>query len=178
MPNKKPITSKPANRFCDLIGLRFTEMEKGFCRTELVITDSHLNPYGTLHGGVVYSLADTGMGGALSTLLEDDEQCSTIEIKINYLKSMRAGRLHESDHPLSALQESARVCNLRLAVLEWPYREENIGPPLEHRIKPGHLQEMAATSGFSRVKTIPLKYLNLYLLDCQPEYSASANHPG
>jgi acyl-CoA thioesterase len=93
MPNKKPITSKPANRFCDLIGLQFTEMEKGFCRTELVITDSHLNPYGTLHGGVVYSLADTGMGGALSTLLEDDEQCSTIEIKINYLKSMRAGRL-------------------------------------------------------------------------------------
>jgi SAM-dependent methyltransferase len=74
--------------------------------------------------------------------------------------------LHESDHPLSALQESARVCNLRLAVLEWPYREENIGPPLEHRIKPGHLQEMAATSGFSRIKTIPLKYLNLYLLDC------------
>lgn len=93
MPKKISETSKPANRFCDLIGLHFTEMEKGFCRTELMITDFHLNPYGTLHGGVVYSLADTGMGGALSTLLEDDEQCATIEIKINYLKSMRSGRL-------------------------------------------------------------------------------------
>ena len=93
MPPKNPKPTKPTNRFCDLIGLYFTEMEKGFCRTELMITDFHLNPYGTLHGGVVYSLADTGMGGALSTLLEDDEQCATIEIKINYLKSMRSGRL-------------------------------------------------------------------------------------
>jgi acyl-CoA thioesterase len=93
MSQKKSATSKPTNRFCDLIGLHFTAMEKGFCRTELMITDSHLNPYGTLHGGVVYSLADTGMGGSLSTLLEEDEQCATIEIKINYLKSMRSGRL-------------------------------------------------------------------------------------
>ena len=93
MPEKNDKSSKPANRFCDLIGLQFTEMEKGFCRTELMITDSHLNPYGTLHGGVVYTLADTGMGGALSTLLEEDERCSTIEIKINYLKSVHAGRL-------------------------------------------------------------------------------------
>ncbi len=92
MPQKES-TPKPINRFCDLIGLHFTEMEKGFCRTELIITDSHLNPYGTLHGGVVYSLADSGMGGALSTLLEDDERCATIEIKINYLKSMGSGRL-------------------------------------------------------------------------------------
>jgi acyl-CoA thioesterase len=93
MPNKIPKSSKIVNRFCDLIGLQFTEMEKGFCRTELSITDAHLNPYGTLHGGVVYTLADTGMGGALSTLLADDEKCSTIEIKINYLKSRRSGKL-------------------------------------------------------------------------------------
>ena len=93
MPEKKSTTSKSVNRFCDLIGLQYTEMEKGFCRTELSITDGHLNPYGTLHGGVVYSLADSGMGGALSTLLEDDERCSTIEIKINYLTFMKSGRL-------------------------------------------------------------------------------------
>jgi acyl-CoA thioesterase len=93
MTKKISKSLKPVNRFCDLIGLQFTEMEKGFCRTELKITDSHLNPYGTLHGGVVYSLADTGMGGALSTLLEEDERCSTLEIKINYLKSMRSGLL-------------------------------------------------------------------------------------
>jgi ubiquinone/menaquinone biosynthesis C-methylase UbiE len=73
--------------------------------------------------------------------------------------------LHESEHPLSALQESGRVCSLRAAVLEWPYQEGSYGPPLEHRIKPDHLQELAAASGFPRIKTFPLKYLSLYLLD-------------
>ena len=77
----------------ELIGLKFIKMEKGFSRSELCISDSLLNPYDTLHGGVVYSLADTGMGGALSSCLEEDERCSTIEIKINYLKSVRSGRL-------------------------------------------------------------------------------------
>ena len=64
-----------------------------------------------------------------------------------------------------AFRESARVCTLRVAILEWPYREGGYGPPLEHRIKPDRLQEMAAPSGFPRIKTIPLKYLNLYLLE-------------
>jgi acyl-CoA thioesterase len=93
MLEKIPDPAKSVKRFCDLIGLRFTELEKGFCRTDLTITDFHLNPYGTLHGGVIYAMADTGMGGALSTELEEDQQCSTIEIKINYFKSVRSGRL-------------------------------------------------------------------------------------
>jgi len=93
MPEKKLSMAKPANGFLDLIKLQFTERSKGFCRTEITITDSHLNPYGTLHGGVVYSLVDTGVGGALSTLLEEGERCSTVEIKINYIRSLGSGRL-------------------------------------------------------------------------------------
>jgi acyl-CoA thioesterase len=93
MSNKISKTPKPARRFLELIGLNFTKKEKGFSRSELTITDSLLNPYDTLHGGVVYSMADTGMGGALSTSLEEDERCSTLEIKINYIKSMRSGTL-------------------------------------------------------------------------------------
>ncbi len=85
--------SKPTKRFLELIGLKFIKREKGFCRSELFITASLLNPYDTVHGGVVYSMADTGMGGALSTCLEEDERCSTLEIKINYLKSVHSGRL-------------------------------------------------------------------------------------
>ncbi len=73
--------------------------------------------------------------------------------------------LHESEHPPLALRESARVCSHRLAILEWPFREEGYGPPLEHRIKSEQLQEWAAASGFPQLKTIPLKVLTLYLLD-------------
>jgi ubiquinone/menaquinone biosynthesis C-methylase UbiE len=73
--------------------------------------------------------------------------------------------LHETEHPLETLQESGRVCILRTAVLEWPYHEGGYGPPLEHRIKPDYLQELSAATGFHRIKTIPLKFLSLYLLE-------------
>ena len=73
--------------------------------------------------------------------------------------------LHESEQPLLTLQESARVCTLRVAVLEWPYKEEGFGPPLKHRIEPEQFKGLAASSGFSRIRTIPLKYLSLFLLD-------------
>ena len=35
---------------------------------------------------MVYSLADTGMGGTLTSVLPDGRYCATIEIKIAYLK--------------------------------------------------------------------------------------------
>jgi ubiquinone/menaquinone biosynthesis C-methylase UbiE len=73
--------------------------------------------------------------------------------------------LHESEQPLLTLKESARVCTLRVAVLEWPYREEGYGPPLKHRIAPEQFKSLAESSGFSRIRTIPLKYLSLFLLD-------------
>ncbi len=73
--------------------------------------------------------------------------------------------LHESEQPLETLKESARVCTLRTAVLEWPYEEGKYGPPLEYRIEPEQLQSLAASAGFSRIRTIPLKLLSLYLLD-------------
>jgi uncharacterized protein (TIGR00369 family) len=46
-----------------------------------------------VHGGVVYSLVDYAMGGALTSRLEPGERCATIEIKINYLAPVPDGRL-------------------------------------------------------------------------------------
>ncbi len=79
--------------FADLIGLEVTSRGEGECITELAIDDRHLNPNNVVHGAVIYALADTGMGGALTTLLDDTEFCSTIEIKINYFRPGVSGRL-------------------------------------------------------------------------------------
>ncbi|WP_028402168.1 PaaI family thioesterase [Ectobacillus panaciterrae] len=46
----------------------------------------HANPMGTLHGGVLSAIADTAMGLAYATTLDEDETFTTIELKINYLK--------------------------------------------------------------------------------------------
>ena len=59
----------------------------------LEVREELMNPNGILHGGVVYSMADTGMGAALHSLLPADEMCATIEIKIVYLKTVISGTL-------------------------------------------------------------------------------------
>ena len=41
----------------------------------------------------MFTLADTGMGAALFSVLGPDERCSTIEIKINYFKPVLEGTI-------------------------------------------------------------------------------------
>jgi ubiquinone/menaquinone biosynthesis C-methylase UbiE len=73
--------------------------------------------------------------------------------------------LHEVDDPAITLKEASRVCKKRIAVLEWPYREEEIGPPLHHRLKPEDVGAAALKVGLKSVKPIILKSLVLYLID-------------
>jgi acyl-CoA thioesterase len=79
--------------FGELIGFQFTKMRKGYSQCVLKVNDKLFNPHGVLHGGVLYSMADTGMGGALYSLLDKSELCATIELKINYFKSVKSGNV-------------------------------------------------------------------------------------
>jgi acyl-coenzyme A thioesterase PaaI-like protein len=63
----------------ELLGMRPTSMGDGRARFELQVADKHLNPKGTLHGGVIDSLADTAMGTALFTQLDGCQWCATLE---------------------------------------------------------------------------------------------------
>ncbi len=93
MPKKFPLKSEGFNPFGELIGLNFSECKKGYSRCALEVNDKLLNPHKVLHGGVVYSLADTGMGAALYSDLDDDELCATVEIKIVYFVAVTSGTL-------------------------------------------------------------------------------------
>jgi acyl-CoA thioesterase len=93
MPKKIPPGSGGFNPFGDLIGLNFVRCEDGHSQCVLEVDERLLNPHRVLHGGVIYSMADTGMGGALYSCMEDDELCATIEIQIIYLKAVASGRL-------------------------------------------------------------------------------------
>jgi len=79
--------------YAELIGLRIAEQRPGFSRCELAIEDKHLNPLRVVHGGVLYALADTGMGAALYPTLAHEEICATIQIVMNYFKPVRAGAI-------------------------------------------------------------------------------------
>ncbi len=88
-----PAKLKGFNPFGELVGLVFTGYGEGRSRCEVTVREELLNPHGVLHGGVLYTMADTGMGGALYSLLDEGELCATVEIKIVYFSAVRAGRM-------------------------------------------------------------------------------------
>ena len=93
MAKTVPLHSKGFNPFCELIGLDFQECKDGYSRCTLKVDERLYNPNRVLHGGVVYSMADTGMGGALYSRLDEGELGATIEIKINYFAAVTSGLL-------------------------------------------------------------------------------------
>ena len=72
--------------------------------------------------------------------------------------------LHETDDPAAALAEARRVTRLRVCVLEWPYADEDRGPPISHRLRPSEVEALARRAGFSDVRRTELQHLQLYLL--------------
>ena len=81
--------------FSQHVGFKLIKREKAKSHFQLTIQDFHFNPQQVVHGGVMYALADTGMGAALYPMLafEQGEICATIEIKMTYFKAARAGIL-------------------------------------------------------------------------------------
>lgn len=53
----------------------------------------HANPMGTLHGGVLCDVSDAAMGTAWASRLEQGETFTTIELKINFFRPFRNGKL-------------------------------------------------------------------------------------
>ncbi len=76
-----------------LLGIRRRRMAAGEACFDLTVRPDHMNPYGVLHGGLVYPLVDDALGAALVTRLEPGERCATLEVKIQYLVSVSAGEV-------------------------------------------------------------------------------------
>ncbi len=83
-------TTMPAS-FFEHVGARITECADGGSMLTLTVQPVHFNSQGAVHGAALFTLADTGMGAALFSILEPHERCSTIEVKINYFKPVLEG---------------------------------------------------------------------------------------
>jgi uncharacterized protein (TIGR00369 family) len=76
-----------------LVGFELLSVEKNRTRFRLQAGQRHLNPMGTLHGGILCDLADAAMGTAMATTLEAGQSYTTLELSINFLKPIRSGML-------------------------------------------------------------------------------------
>lgn len=73
--------------------------------------------------------------------------------------------LHEVDDLAQTLAEARRVARHRVAALEWPYRAEDRGPPLDHRLPPDVVEDAAHRAGFAAVGRHDLAFMVLYRFD-------------
>jgi uncharacterized protein (TIGR00369 family) len=77
-----------------LVGFTLDAVEPGAATVTFVADDTrHANPMGTLHGGVLCDITDAAMGMAYAATLEDGESFTTLELKINFVRAVRNGRL-------------------------------------------------------------------------------------
>jgi uncharacterized protein (TIGR00369 family) len=88
--------AKDDGGFAELVGTELSSTEEGRAAVSLKAEVRHLNPSGTVHGGVISTLIDASMAEALNTMTKEDEQPFTIQITVNYTKPGKPGTLTSS----------------------------------------------------------------------------------
>src|SRR5262247_2520667 len=76
-----------------LLGMRLASFAAGEALVQLDATAAHGNPMGTVQGGIIAAIADATMGWAYMTTLGEGESYTTVEMKINFLRPVRQGRI-------------------------------------------------------------------------------------
>jgi uncharacterized protein (TIGR00369 family) len=82
-----------ASAFHSSMGIDVLEASEGAVRLVLDARDDQRNLQGSVHGGVLATLADTAMGLAIRSAIEPERRHATIELSVRYLRPASPGRL-------------------------------------------------------------------------------------
>jgi acyl-CoA thioesterase len=77
--------------YAELLGMKLTALDNGFARVKLPYHEKLLQPFGRVHGGAIYSMADYALGWAAYSVVDPDEEVATIEMKMNYIGTINDG---------------------------------------------------------------------------------------
>jgi uncharacterized protein (TIGR00369 family) len=85
----------PLNTIAQTLGYDVVEAESGRVAITLIPTGAHLNPWGTVHGGVAATLLDSCMGLAIQSMLDRGLSSTTLEFKISLVRpvTVETGRI-------------------------------------------------------------------------------------
>ena len=76
----------PLNTIAQTLGYDIVEAEDGRVVITVEPRDSHLNPAGTVHGGLAATLLDSCMGLAVRSTLAKGINSTTLEFKISFMR--------------------------------------------------------------------------------------------
>jgi uncharacterized protein (TIGR00369 family) len=83
----------PAMHFHEFMKIRLVEEYSDGVTVELPLREEFANSDGYLHGGVTAALIDGALGIAIQKRFANDPRGTTTEMKVNYLRPARLGRL-------------------------------------------------------------------------------------
>ncbi len=78
----------PLNTIAQTLGYDVVEAESGRVAITLNPTAAHLNPWGTVHGGLTATLLDSCMGLAIQSTLDKGFGSTTLEFKISLVRAI------------------------------------------------------------------------------------------
>ena len=76
----------PLNTIAETLGYDIVEAENGRVVVVAEPKNSHLNPAGTVHGGLAATMLDSCMGLAIHSTLEKGVGSTTLEFKISFVR--------------------------------------------------------------------------------------------
>lgn len=76
----------PLNTFARTLGYDVSHAERGRVVIVLIPTGAHLNPAGTVHGGLTATLLDSCKGLAIQSMLDKGVSQATLEFKVSLMR--------------------------------------------------------------------------------------------
>jgi len=81
LASERPSTQAPP--FAELAGVSVAEVEEGRIVLRTTPAEYHCYPIGTVRGGVLATLLDSVIAGAVHTILPKGRTCTSLEINVN-----------------------------------------------------------------------------------------------
>src|SRR5262245_48191483 len=76
------------NPFLKFMGIELLDAGEGWVKMKILFCPELMQPI-TMHGGAIYSLADSAAAHALMTMILPDQRPTTVEQRINFLKAVK-----------------------------------------------------------------------------------------
>ena len=90
--NAEPVGAFPLHpKIFDTMRIEVLRMEDGESELAMPFLEEYTQPYGMLHGGAVFTLADSACAVAVATVAKRGKRFVTAAMSINYLEPVTGG---------------------------------------------------------------------------------------
>ncbi len=87
------------DEFAEYCGIKIVEVSPGYAKTEMFISENHLNGVKTVHGGALFTLADFAFAVAANS---HGRVTVAINVSITFMKAVNKGKITAEARELSS----------------------------------------------------------------------------